>query len=57
MLGYPLVDEKADFFTLRHTGATNIAQMATNREELMRVVNMMGDTNVETVRRHYFNFT
>jgi hypothetical protein len=23
---------------------------------LMRVVNMMGDTNVETVRRHYFNF-
>jgi hypothetical protein len=22
----------------------------------MRVVNMMGDTNVETVRRHYFNF-
>ncbi len=30
--------------------------MASNREELMRVVNMMGDTNVETVRRHYFNF-
>jgi len=26
-----------------------------DREELMRVVNMMGDTNVETVRRH-FNF-
>lgn len=57
MLGYPLVNEKADFFTFRHTGATNIAQMASNREELMRVVNMMGDTNVETVRRHYFNFT
>jgi len=31
--------------------------MANNREELMRVVNIMGDTNVETVRRHYFNFT
>ncbi len=25
MLGYPLVNEKADFFTFRHTGATNIA--------------------------------
>jgi hypothetical protein len=28
MLGYPLVNEKADFFTFRHTGATNLAQMA-----------------------------
>ena len=36
MLGYPLVNEKADFFPFRHTGATNIAQMASNREELMR---------------------
>jgi hypothetical protein len=33
-----------------------MAERATNREELMRVVNMMGDTNVETIRRHYFNF-
>lgn len=56
ILGYQLVDEKADFFTFRHTGATHIAQRATDKEELMRVVNMMGDTNVETVRRHYFNF-
>ena len=56
MLGYSLVNENADFFTFRHTGAANIAQMASNREELMRVVNMMGDTNVETLRRHYFNF-
>jgi hypothetical protein len=31
------------------------AERATDREELTRVVNMMGDTNVETVRRH-FNF-
>ena len=30
--------------------------MASNREELMRVVNMIGDTNVETVRRRYVNF-
>lgn len=29
--------------------------MASNRGELLRV-NMMGDTNVETVRSHYFNF-
>jgi integrase len=42
MLGYPLVNEKADFFTFRHTGATTIAQMASNREELMRVVNRWG---------------
>ena len=42
---------------MTNTGASNIAQMASNREELMRVVNMMGDTNVETVRRYYFNFT
>jgi integrase len=56
ILGYPLVNQKADFFTFRHTGATHCAERATDREELMRVVNMMGDTNVETVRRHYFNF-
>jgi len=56
ILGYPLVDQKADFFTFRHTGATHCAERATDKEELMRVVNMMGDTNVETVRRHYFNF-
>ena len=55
MLGYPLVNEKADFFTFRHTGASNIAQSSRNRDELMRVVNMMGDTNVETVSRHYLN--
>ena len=56
ILGYALVDQKADFFTFRHTGATHIAERASDKEELMRVVNMMGDTNVETVRRHYFNF-
>jgi len=32
MLGYPLVNEKADFFTFRHTGASNIAQSSRNRE-------------------------
>jgi hypothetical protein len=32
-----------------------VAERASDRQELMRVVNMMGDTNVETVRRHYFN--
>lgn len=56
ILGYALVDQKGDFFTFRHTGATHCAERATDRQELMRVVNMMGDTNVETVRRHYFNF-
>ena len=55
MLGYPLVNEKADFFTFRHTGASNLAQTARNKDELMRVVNMMGDTNVQTVVRHYLN--
>jgi hypothetical protein len=55
MLGDALVNEKADFFTFRYTGASNIAQTARNRDELMRVVNMMGDTNVETVSRHYLN--
>jgi integrase len=56
MLGYALIEQKADFFTFRHTGATHAAERASDRDELMRVVNMMGDTNVETVRRHYFNF-
>jgi hypothetical protein len=55
MLGDALVNEKADFFTFRYTGASNIPQTARNRDELMRVVNMMGDTNVETVSRHYLN--
>jgi len=56
MLGYELQDEKADFFTFRHTGASHIAERARDARALMLVVNMMGDTNVETVRRHYFNF-
>lgn len=33
-----------------------MAERASNCEELMRVVNMMGDTNVETARRNYLNF-
>ncbi len=33
-----------------------MAQLATTNDELMRVVYMRGVTNVETVRRHYFNF-
>ncbi len=56
MLGYELKDEKADFFTFRHTGASHIAERARDARALMLVMNMMGDTNVETVRRHYFNF-
>lgn len=55
MLGYPLVNEKADFFTFRHTGASNIAQTARNKDERVRVVNMMGDTNMQTVARYYLN--
>jgi hypothetical protein len=53
----PYVDIRkqwGDFFTFRHTGATHMAER--NGADLMKVVNMMGDTNVETVRRHYFNF-
>jgi hypothetical protein len=37
MLGYPLVNEKADFFTFRHTGASNIAQTARRAACAVRV--------------------
>lgn len=56
MLGYELKDQKADFFTFRHTGASHMAKHALNGSGLIHVVNMMGDAKVETVRRHYFNF-
>ena len=35
--------------------SSHIAERARNARALMLVVNMMGE-NVETVRRHYFNF-
>lgn len=56
MLGYELKDQRADFFTFRHTGASHMAKHALNGSGLIHVVNMMGDTKVGTVRRHYFNF-
>lgn len=56
ILGYELKDQKADFFTFRHTGASHMAKHAEDGSALIHVVNMMGDTKVETVRRHYFNF-
>lgn len=52
MLGYELTGRKADFFTFRHTGASHLAEKTKNP---ILIVKMMGDTNVETVMRHYFN--
>jgi integrase len=52
MLGYELEGRKADFFTFRHTGASHLAEKTKNP---ILIVKMMGDTNVETVMRHYFN--
>ena len=52
MLGYELAGRKADFFTFRHTGASHLAEKTKNP---ILIVKMTGDTNVETVMRHYFN--
>jgi integrase len=52
MLGYALSGRKADFFTFRHTGASHLAEKTKNP---ILIAKMMGDTNVQTVMRHYFN--
>jgi integrase len=52
MLGYALTARKADFFTFRHTGASHLAEKTKNP---ILIAKMMGDTNVQTVMRHYFN--
>jgi integrase len=56
MLGYELTGRKADFFTFRHTGATDMASKARDGSDILDVVYMMGDTNIRTVEKHYFNF-
>jgi integrase len=56
MLGYELTGKKADFFNFRHTGASHLAVRQHEPRHLMVVVNMMGDTSLTTVNRHYFNF-
>lgn len=48
----PAEGRKADFFTFRHTGASHLAEKTGNP---IFIVKMMGDTNVQTVMRHYFN--
>jgi integrase len=53
LLGYELTDRKADFFTFRHTGASHLAEKLGHNP--MPLVKMMGDTSVETVRKHYCN--
>lgn len=53
MLGYELTGRKADFFTFRHTGASHLAEKIGHNP--MPLVKMMGDTSVETVRKHYCN--
>lgn len=53
MLGYELQGRKADFFTFRHSGASHLAEKLGHNP--MPLVKMMGDTSVETVRRHYCN--
>jgi integrase len=52
MLGYELEGRKADFFTFRHTGASHLAEKTKNP---ILIAKLMGDTNVQTVMRHYFN--
>jgi integrase len=52
MLGYELQGRKADFFTFRHTGASHLAEKTKNP---ILIAKMMGDTNGQTVMRHYFN--
>lgn len=52
MLGYALDGRKADFFTFGHTGASHLAEKTKNP---ILIAKMMGDMNVETVMRHYFN--
>lgn len=56
MLGYPLQGRKGDFFTFRHTDASHLAQQARDGAHIIKIVKMMGDTNVKTVEKHYFNF-
>ncbi len=56
MLGYELTGRKADLFTFRHTGATDMASKARDGSDILDVVYMMGDTNIRTVEKHYFNF-
>lgn len=54
MLRYDLEDKKRTFFNFRHTGASHIAQRGKTPAHLLAVVQMMGDTSVATVNRHYF---
>lgn len=56
LLGYRLEGKKADFFNLRHSGASHIAASQRDARHLLGVVWMMGDTSIATVNRHYFNF-
>ena len=49
---YELEDRKTDFFTFRHTGESHLAEKTKNP---ILIVKMMGDTNVQTLMRHYFN--
>lgn len=54
MLGYELEGKRRTFFNFRHTGASHIAQRGKTPAHLLAVVQMMGDTSVATVNRHYF---
>ncbi|MGZ5441096.1 MAG: hypothetical protein ACXW5U_05020 [Thermoanaerobaculia bacterium] len=54
MLRYNLEDKKRTFFNFRHTDASHIAQRGKTPAHLLAVVQMMGDTSVATVNRHYF---
>jgi integrase len=54
MLRYDLEDKKRTFFNFRHTGASHITQRGKTPAHLLAVVQMMGDTSVATVNRHYF---
>ncbi len=48
MLGCELCEQKGHFFNFRYAGASHIREQARDARALMLVVNMIGDTNVET---------
>jgi integrase len=57
ILGYGLTRKHADFFNLRHSGASHMAMRGNKPKDPMSVVRMMGDTSLTTVNRHYSTAT
>jgi integrase len=47
-----LTGKGAEFYTWRHTGAS---ELAANGADPVMIVRMMGDTSLQTVMNHYFD--